>query len=190
MIFLRGEKLFCYHLKEMWVFRQDLRLFYQVFGDQRIKFFLISNLTSLCKCLMQIPLNQWITVWFFFRRFKRIAPFMFLLALSKIALLIRLPLLKFLYGLSELWNCRCCHLFPTGLVILFSKICFPSALICFLCRCCLCCISRLRLCLSYDRILLLLISKGFLFYLRIWLSYAMIWLTECLPLIFFSENDF
>ena len=147
----------------------------------------MSNTTNLHKCLLQILLNQSITVSVFLHRFKPIASRMFLFAVSKIALLI-CPnsffagfmsltvglLLKF-----SLWSFRVIKLllspfisnrFSTSLSL---KIFFPSILICLCCYW-FSCISRSWRCLSYDRILLLLIGKGLLFYRQKWLSYLMI----------------
>ena len=162
----------------------------------------MSNTTKLHKCLLRIPLNQWITVSVFLHWFKPIASRMFLFVVSKIALLIRpnsflagfMSLTVGLFLNFSLWSLGVMKLlfspftsnrFSTSL---FFKICFPSTLIFYLCCYWLFCISRLWRCLSYDCIPLLLVGKGLLFYRRKWLSYLMIELTECLFLSFSGNN--
>ena len=148
----------------------------------------MSNTTNLHKCLLRIPLNQSSTVSVFLHWFRPIASRMLLFAASNIALLIRSNsffagfmsltvglLLKF-----SLWSFRVIKLLFSPFISnwfstsLFFKICFPSILICFLCCYWFSSASRLWHCLSYDRIPLLLIDKGLLFYWRKWHSYLMI----------------
>ena len=139
---------------------------------------------------MRIRLKQSITVSVCLHRFKPIVFRMFLFAVSKIALLIPLNsffdwfmsltvrfLLKFSL-LSFFQNFRSCcsrHLFPIGLApIYFLRFVFHQYWSAFISCCWLFCISRLQRCLSLDRIPLLLIGKGLLFYRQKWLSYLMI----------------
>ena len=148
----------------------------------------MSNTTNSHKCLLRILLNQSITVSVFLHWFKPIASRMFLFAVSKIALLI-CPnsffagfmsltvglLLKF-----SLWSFRVIKLllspfisnrFSTSLFLkIFSHQYWSISLCCYWFSG----VSRLWRCLSYDRIMLLLIGKGLLFYWRKWLSYLMI----------------
>ena len=159
----------------------------------------MSNMTNLHKCLSRIPLSQSITISVFLHWFKPVAFRIFLFAVSKMALLM-LPN-SFLAGFMSLtvglllkvslWSFRVIEVFYTNRfsTSLFFKICFPSIRSGFLCFCRLSCISRLWCCLSYDCVPRLLIGKGlFFFYRRKWHD-QMIWLTECLFLLF-SGNDF
>ena len=146
----------------------------------------MSNTTNLHKCLLRILLNQSITVSVFLHWFKPIASRMFLFAVSKIALLI-CPnsffagfmsltvglLLKF-----SLWSFRVIKLLFLPFISnrfstfsgFFSHQYWSASLCCYWFSC----ISRLWHCLSYDCILLLLISNSWLFYRPKWLSYLMI----------------
>ena len=144
----------------------------------------MSNTTNLHKCLLRILLNQSITVSVFLHWFKPIASRMFLFAVSKIALLICpnsffAGFMSLIVGLSlkfSLWSFRVIKLlFSDRLVPLYlSRFFFHQYWSVSLCSYWFSCISRLWRCLSYDRILLLLIGKGLLFYRRKWLSYLMI----------------
>ena len=148
----------------------------------------MSNTTKWHKCLLRILLNQSITVSVFLRWFKPVAFRMFLFVISKIALLICpnsffARFMSLTVGLLlklSLWSFRVIKLlfspftsnrFSTSL---FLKIFFHQYWSVSLCCYWFSCISRLWRCLSYDRILLLLISKGLFFYRRKWLSYLMI----------------